>query len=86
MKQQMYNLIQKIFLQYVDGINKDGVFATIDGQQYNIKIVAKKSPVLFEGMELPEVPSKAPSLDIQNVTEEQKQEIENIFAELIDYV
>ena len=42
MRDKMYSVIKSVFLKYVDGENKDGVFVTIDGQQYSIKITAKK--------------------------------------------
>lgn len=87
MKEKMYSVIQQIFLQYVDGVNKDGVFATIDGQQYNIKIVAKKTPVLFNG-QVAAIPTiqNAPSVDVPTLTQEDLTQIENLFVGLIDYV
>ncbi len=48
-KVELYAAIQKNFDKF-DGINKDGLYITIDGIQYNIKITAKKKPIQFEGM------------------------------------
>ena len=46
-KDLMYKTIAKLFETHLDGENKDGLFITIDGQQYNIKITAKKAAVNF---------------------------------------
>lgn len=46
-KDLMYKTIAKLFATHLDGENKDGIFITIDGQQYNIKITAKKVAVDF---------------------------------------
>lgn len=48
MKEKLYADIKELF-QEIDGENKDGVFVTLEGQQYQIKIVAKRSPVTFNG-------------------------------------
>lgn len=49
MKQQLYDQIETM-LGKVDGVNKDGIFSTIDGKQYHIKIVEKRKPVEFDGV------------------------------------
>lgn len=49
-KDEMYTNITQT-LGKLDGINKDGIYITIDGKQYNIKVTEKKKPVIFEGME-----------------------------------
>lgn len=49
-KDEIYTNITQT-LGKLDGINKDGIYITIDGKQYNIKVTEKKKPVLFEGME-----------------------------------
>lgn len=45
-KEKIYNDITALFNK-VDGQNKDGIFVTIDGQQYNIKVTAKKKSCNF---------------------------------------
>lgn len=50
-KDEIYTNITQT-LGKLDGINKDGIYITIDGKQYNIKVTEKKKPVLFEGMEI----------------------------------
>lgn len=47
MKDYLYSKIADLFDE-IDGQNKDGLFITIGGQQFNIKITAKKTPVTFE--------------------------------------
>ena len=49
-KDEIYTNITQT-LGKLDGINKDGIYITIDGKQYNIKVTEKKKPVIFEGME-----------------------------------
>ena len=49
-KDEIYTNITQT-LGKLDGINKDGIYITIDGKQYNIKVTEKKKPVMFEGME-----------------------------------
>ena len=85
MKEQMYEVINTVFKEFVDGQNKDGVFLTIDDQQYNIKIVAKKKPVVFEGQS-EFVQTKAPSIRIIDWDEEKQRMVEELFEGAIDNV
>lgn len=48
MREQLYDQIKEMLGDY-DGQNKDGVFVTYEGQQYSIKVVAKKKITLFDG-------------------------------------
>lgn len=85
MRDKMYSVIKSIFLKYVDGENKDGVFVTIDGQQYSIKITAKKNITRFIG-ENKKQNNLLPSLDATDITQEEIEKIKNLFEEVIDYV
>lgn len=84
MKDEMYAVINKVFGEFVDGRNKDGVFITVDEQQYNIKIVAKKKPVLF-GDE-PEIIEIPPHTNVIKLTDEMIEEIKTMFEGLVDDV
>lgn len=85
MKDEMYAVINKIFDEFVVGQNKDGVYVVVDGQQYNIKIVAKKKPVLFEGQS-EFVQTDAPAIKIIDWNEEKQKIVEELFKGLIDDV
>lgn len=85
MRDKMYSVIKSVFLKYVDGENKDGVFVTIDGQQYSIKITAKKNITRFIG-ENKKQNNLLPSLDATDITQEEIEKIKNLFEEVIDYV
>lgn len=85
MKSEMYMAIKGIFSDYFDGENKEGVFVTIDGQQYSIKITAKKSPVYFNGQNATENRA-APSLETSLLSEEDRLQIINIFEGSVDHV
>ena len=64
MREQLYDQIKEMLGDY-DGQNKDGVFVTYDGQQYSIKVVAKKKITTFDGQ--PEVKTEAaPSIKMSD--------------------
>ena len=58
MKPELYATIEAS-LGNIDGVNKDGIYLTIDGTQYNIKVTTKMKPLQFEGMpEQVQLPTK----------------------------
>jgi hypothetical protein len=86
MKDKLYSMLAKMFSKYVDGQNKDGIFFTIDGQQYNLKIVAKKTPVDFGQGKTSCVKTAAPATIDITWNELIRKEIIDIFGEEINYV
>jgi len=84
-KDLMYKTIAKLFETHLDGENKDGVFITIDGQQYNIKITAKKTPVEF-GEKADYIKTEAPAILNIDWDELLQKAIIDMFGEAVDYV
>ena len=87
-KEKIYNDITALFNK-VDGQNKDGIFVTIDGQQYNIKVTAKKNPVIFnaniENNKINKNHSETyVQLELEQfLSDQEKQEIKNIFGDRV---
>lgn len=84
-KDRMYETIAKLFENHLDGGNKDGLFISINGQQYNIKIVAKKVPVEF-GEKTDYIKTEAPAILNIDWNELLQQAVINMFGEAVDYV
>lgn len=84
-KDRMYETIAKLFEKHLDGGNKDGLFITINGQQYNVKIVAKKTPVEF-GEKADYIKTEAPAILNIDWDELSQQAVINMFGEAVDYV
>jgi hypothetical protein len=84
-KDLMYKTIAKLFETHLDGENKDGLFITIDGQQYNIKITAKKAPIEF-GEKTDYIKTEAPAILNIDWDELLQKAIIDMFGEAVDYV
>ena len=84
-KDRMYETIAKLFENHLDGGNKDGLFITLNGQQYNVKIVAKKTPVEF-GEKVDCIKTEAPAILNIDWDELSQQAVINMFGEAVDYV
>jgi len=85
-KEQIYADLVKT-LGEIDGQNKEGIFFTIDGQQYNLKLTAKKKPIIFSDSLVVSTDSNL-SIDLNDIeiTAEDLEKIEKIFQGEIDYV
>ena len=87
-KEKIYNDITALFNK-VDGQNKDGIFVTIDGQQYNIKVTAKKNPIIFDANSEKNENNNHHSeayvqLELEQfLSDQEKQEIKEVFGDRV---